>query len=218
MEIRSYINNDVLPVLPNYPIKMIAGMFSSCTNSHIPVVEENKLLGNISEEDMQAFDPDKRVSDYLYALDLFFVTEKTLWVDVLEAFARNNANVMPVLDSDGNYLGFYDLVDIVGIFKDTPFLNESGGVLVIEKGKADYSFSEIAQIVESNDGRLLGAFISDLENDRVQVTLKIASSGLNEILQTFRRYNYQVISEAEDDRYIESLRQRSDYLRRYLDI
>jgi hypothetical protein len=39
-------------------------------------------------------------------------------------------------------------------------------------GIKDYSFSEIAQIVEGNNARLLGAFITDAQNDLVEITLK----------------------------------------------
>jgi hypothetical protein len=89
---------------------------------------------------------------------------------------------------------------------------------VIEKGINDYSFSEISQIVESNNGKLLGAFISKMKPDLVQVTLKIGSTGLNEIIQTFRRYSYVIVSGHEEDSYLESLKERSDYLNKYLNI
>ncbi|EIJ38837.1 CBS domain-containing protein [Galbibacter orientalis] len=218
MNIHSYINNDILPLLPNYPVKMVRGMFSDCTNTHISVVEDNRLLGNISEDDVQGFDPEKKVSDYLYALDLFYVQKHTNWLDVLEAFAKYNANVLPVLDENNIYIGYYELIDIMNLFKETPFLNEPGGILIIEKGNIDYSFSEISQIVESNDGKLLGAFISDEEGDVTQITLKLGTSGLNNIIQAFRRYSYNIIAGNEEDSYIEALKDRSNYLDKFLKI
>lgn len=218
MNIHSYINNDVLPLLPNYPVKMVRGMFSDCTYTHIPVVEDHKLLGTVSEDDIQGFDPEKRISDYLYALDLFFVRKNTNWLDVLEAFAKCNANVMPVLDQDNTYIGYYELIDIMSLFKETPFLNEPGGVLIVEKGHKDYSFSEVSQIVESNNAKLLGAFISNEKDDITQITMKIGGGGLNEIIQTFRRYSYNIVAGIEEDSYMEDLKQRSNYLNKFLEI
>ena len=101
---------------------------------------------------------------------------------------------------------------------DSPFFSEAGGVLVIEKGINDYSFSEISQIVESNDGKLLGAFISKTDNDISQITLKIGQIGLSGIIQTFRRYSYNIVSGHEEDSYIESLKERSQYLDKYLNM
>jgi len=98
------------------------------------------------------------------------------------------------------------------------FFAEPGGILIVEKGYNDYSFSEISQIVESNNTKLLGAFISKTENDVVQITIKIGSSGLNDIIQTFRRYSYNIISGREEDTFMQDLKERSDYLNKYLNL
>ena len=72
--------------------------------------------------------------------------------------------------------------------------------------------------MESNNGKLLGVFITKIENDLVQLTLKISGMDLNEIIQGFRRYSYNIISGHDDDTFIETLKERSEYLRKYLDI
>ena len=88
----------------------------------------------------------------------------------------------------------------------------------MEKPIADYTMSEVAQIVESNNARLLGFFISEANLDKVQITLKVSLGGLSEIIQTFRRYNYDIISEHQEDKYLNILKDRSDYLDKYLNI
>ena len=82
----------------------------------------------------------------------------------------------------------------------------------------EYSFSQISQIVEGNNGRILGLFISDSTNGKIQITLKIAAGGMNEIIQTFRRYDYEIVSNHEEDNYINNLKERSEYLDKYLNI
>ncbi len=57
--------------------------------------------------------------------------------------------------------GYYELEDIVKFFHETPFLKEQGGIIVVEKSIIDYSMSQITQIVESNNGKLLGLFVSE---------------------------------------------------------
>jgi hypothetical protein len=46
--------------------------------------------------------------------------------------------------------------------------------------------------------------------------MKISLGAINEIIQSFRRYNYEIISEHQEDNYINSLKERSDYLDKYL--
>ena len=52
----------------------------------------------------------------------------------------------------------------------------------------------------------------------IQITIKIGSSGLNDIIQTFRRYSYNIISGHEEDIFIQNLKERSDYLKKYLNM
>lgn len=218
IKISSYISFDIEALTPEHSIADVMIKFASMTCTHLPVVENDFLIGNISEDDIQAFESSKKVGDYRYALDTFFVKKNTNWLDVLETFARNNSNLVPVLDDSNHYSGYYELIDIITLFNETPFLYEPGGVVIIEKGMKDYSFSEISQIVETNEGKLLGAFISDTKDDVVQITLKVGNTSLNSILQTLRRYNYNILVGNEDDMYMEGLKERSDYLKKFLNI
>ena len=219
MNLTDYIINDIKPLLATDKISDAQLVFNQLTYSHIPVKNENNFyVGCISENDAHCFDSSKQLKDYNYALEGFFVKDETNWLNILEAFAENSSNIMPVLNSTNEYLGYYELKDIIGLFNQTPFFSETGGILIIEKGLNDYSFSEVSQIVESNNGKLLGVFISKLENDMVQLTLKISGTDLNELIQSFRRYSYNIISGVDDDSFAETLKERSDYLKKYLDI
>jgi len=213
-----YIINDIKPFTVTANILELQNIFNQLTYSHIPVHKEGVYIGCISENDVHCFEGTKQISDYLYSLEPFFVRDSTNWLDILEAFALNNSNIMPVLDSKNTYIGYFELSDIMSLFNDTPFLSEAGGIIVVEKGQHDYSFSKICQIVESNDTKILGVFISKMENDMVQATIKIGHSGINAIVQTFRRYGYQVISKHEEDTFLEDLKERSNYLDKYLNI
>ena len=218
MPLSEYIINDIKPLQTTDKVDDVQQLFNQLTYSHIPIKKEDVYIGCMSETDAHCFESDKKITDYLYVLEGFFVRNQTLWLDVLEAFAQNDSNIMPVLDDKNNYVGYYELNDIISLFNDTPFFAEAGGIIIVEKGYNDYSFSEVCQIVESNNAKLLGAFISKIENDVVQITLKIGSAGLNEIIQSFRRYSYNIVSGHEDDVFLKNLKERSDYLDKYLNL
>ena len=218
MQLQDFVINDIKPLLITDKISDLKLLFNQLTYSHIPIMNEQIYLGCISETDVHCFESAISISDCKYAIEGFFVRPTTNWLDILEAFAQNDSNIMPVLDQNNTYLGYYELNDIMHLFNETPFFSELGGILIVEKGINDYSFSEISQIVESNDAKLLGAFISKMDGDLVQVTIKIGNASLNEVIQTFRRYSYNIISGHEDDSYIESLKERSQYLDKYLNM
>ena len=214
----NYIINDIKPFDILSPIKDVQSAFNQLTYSHIPVSKEGLYIGCISETDAHCFEGEKLLRDFPHAIEVFSVKKQTNWLDILEAFAISSSNIMPVLGENDRYLGYYELSDIMALFNNTPFLNEAGGIIVVEKGSSDYSFSEICQIVETNDGKILGAFISKIENDVTQATIKIGHTGMNAIVQTFRRYSYNVISQHQEDKMLKDLKDRSDYLNKYLNM
>lgn len=218
MQLQQFIINDIKPLNIDDTIGDLQLLFNQLTYSHIPIQNEGVYLGCISETDAHCFDSAQSIKDCNYTIEGFFVRPSTNWLDVLEAFAQNHCNIMPVLDAKNKYLGYYELNDIIHLFNETPFFAEPGGILIVEKGLQDYSFSEISQIVESNDAKLLGAFISKIESDVVEITLKIGNGSLNDVIQTFRRYSYNIVSGHEEDTYLESLKERSDYLNKYLNM
>ena len=218
METINYIINDIEPFDISANIKDVQTVFNQLTYSHVPVEKEGEFIGCVSENDAYCFDNTKLLCDYQYALEPFHVLEDTNWLDVLEAFALHNSNVMPVLGIDNKYLGYFELGDIMSLFNNTPFLNETGGIIVVEKGIQDYSFSEACQIVESNGTRIFGIFISKITENTVQLTVKVGHTAMNSIVQTFRRYKYNIISQHEEDKFVEDLKERSKYLDKYLNI
>jgi len=218
MPLNQFIINDLSPSSPETLVKELQAVFKQLTYSHVPILKDRVYLGCLSETDVYCFESDQIVSDVLYAIEGFFVRDSTVWLDVLDAFAQNDSNIMPVLDAQNNYLGYYPLNDIISLFNKTPFFSEPGGIIVVEKNYNDFSFSEISQIVESNNAKLLGAFISKTENNLTQITLKIGNSGLSSVFQAFRRYGYTIISGHEDDGFMRTLKERSAYLDKYLNL
>ncbi|RVT78589.1 CBS domain-containing protein [Flavobacterium sufflavum] len=218
MEITNYITNDFKPIDSQETIGTVRDFLVDFNFSHFPVVEEGIYIGSISTEDVETFEEHKKVADYKYSLETFFIRTNALWLEVLEVFAKNHSNLIPVLDENNKYVGYYEIEDIINFFHQTPFIKEQGAIVKIRKGILDYSMSQITQIVESNNGKLLGLFISESDIDSVEVTIKISSGAINEIIQTFRRYNYEIISEHHEDSYITNLKERSDYLDKYLNM
>ena len=213
-----YVLNDVAIRHFSDKIGDLQNDFNQLTYSHLPVENNGIYMGCISENDIRCFDAEKSIEDYQYALEGFFVRDTDYWLDILESFAQNNSNILPVLDGENEYLGYVELNEIMGIFNETPFLNEAGNIIVVEKGFKDYSLSEISQIVESSNVHVLGLFVSKIENDLAQITIKINPTGLNEVIQSLRRYGYNIISQHQEDAFNKNLRDRSKYLDKYLNI
>ena len=217
-QLSEYINNDFKPFSSAESIAVVHDFFAENTYSHFPILDNGVYLGSISAVDVETFESGEKLVNYLYAFEGFFVRESMNWLDILEVFARNNSNIVPILDETNKYIGYYEITDVIKFLNETPFLKETGGILIVEKPTADYSMSQITQIVESNNGKLLGVFVSEATAEKVQVTIKTTPGSMNEIIQSFRRYNYEIISEHHEDNYLNTLKERSEYLDKYLNM
>lgn len=217
-DITSYINNDLKAIDIKESISDVQVFFSDLTFSHFPVVEEEVYIGSIESDDIITFDSNKKIADYRYSLEGFFARNNMIWLEVLEVFAKNNTNLVPVLDETNKYIGYYEINDIMRFFHETPFLKEKGEIIIVKKRTMDFSISQLTQIIESNNGQILGLFVSDSDIEYSQITVKMGKGVVNEIIQTLRRYDYEIVSEHNEDNYINTLKERSDYLDKYLNI
>ncbi len=219
METTPYILNEYKGFTLQTTVLEAKSFFNETNFCSFPIVKNNKLVGLISENDIQGIDEnDKTLENFQALFVLFSIKEYENLLEIIKVFASNETNIIPVLNTSNEYIGYYDLIEILHIYNRTPFLNNDGVALILKKEIKDYSFSEISQIVESNNGNLLGVFISELNPTNVKIILKFSSQDVNKIIQSFRRYNYKVLSNHKEDFYLEELKDRTDYLQKYLNI
>jgi CBS domain-containing protein len=216
--LNTYLNTEIKPLKHSAPISEAQDLFEEVMYSHFPVTEEGVFIGCISKESVAFLNASALLNENRFHFERFFVRSTMIWLDVLEVFAKNETNLLPVLDEKNNYIGYYELEDVIRFLHETPFLKEEGGILIVAKEVNTFSMSQVAQIVESNQAKILGLFISNMAQNKVEITIKISQSGLNDIIQTFRRYDYEIISEHQEDSYLNGLKERSDYLDKYLNI
>jgi len=219
MNITDYILNEIKPLKLKSSFADAIELFDNYPITHFPVIENDKLLGSFAEDDIHTTNEnDHELVEHAHLLNSFFADEKATVLELLKIFADNDTNIIPVLNKNKDYIGYYDLRDVLDVFSTSPFMIEESETLIVEKLENDYSMSEISQIIESNSAKLLGCYISEKKNDFIQIILKIVSSDIHEIMHTFRRYEYKIISMHDNDIYLEDLKNRSEYLQKYLEM
>src|SRR5690606_28175051 len=164
MQLQSHIISTIPIFNIGDSMEEVIQFFENTTYSHVAIMENLEFLGVLDKNDLEIYRKDQKIEDYRHTLESFFVRDDTSWLDVLETFPRNEANILPVINGKHEVMGYYDLTDVVSVFIETPFFTEPGSIIVLAKGIKDYSFSEISQIVESNGARVIGGFISGMRN------------------------------------------------------
>ncbi|MEM1326091.1 MAG: CBS domain-containing protein [Bacteroidota bacterium] len=186
---------------------------------HLPIVNNEQLLGLISEDDILDFDAREAVGSYRLSLYRPFVRSHDHIYEVMRMMAQNELTVVPVVDYDDTYVGLVTQEDLLQYFARMDSFVSPGTILVLEMTKNDYSLSEIARIVESEGSSILSSFITtDAYSTKLEVTLKINAQYIQNIIATFERFNYNIKASFNESDYLETLQDRYDSLMNYLNV
>jgi predicted transcriptional regulator len=189
--------------------------------SHLPIVNNQDFLGLISDSDIYDMNqPEEPVGNHALALLKPYVFDDQHIFEVIGLASRLKLSVVPVLDHNNHYKGVVTTSDLIRHIAGISSMDQPGGLIVLELTERDYSLSQIAQIIESNNIRVLSMYItSPADSTKMEVTLKLNSNDLTSVLRTFERYNYDVKSWiAGDDSMDNFYSERLDLLMKYLNI
>ncbi len=162
--------------------------------SHLPIVQNKEYLGLISDSDIYDLnEPKEPVGKHQISLSKPYIKEQDHIYKALELYSNNHITIIPVLDKNKQYKGLILLPDLVQNIAELFALNYPGGIIVLEINANDYSLSEIAQIVEGNNAKILNMNISPVKKtEKILITLKINQDDIDSIIHTFERYEYHI--------------------------
>ena len=163
---------------------------------HLPIVNHREFLGLISDQDIYDLnDADEPVGNHTLSLKKPYVNEGQHIYELIEVLSRLDLSLVPVLNAEKHYLGVVTQEDLTKAFSHLSCMQSPGGIVVLEMNNNDYSLTEISNIVEGDDGKILSMYVSASKDpSRMQVTLKLNITDLTSILETFNRYNYHIFA------------------------
>jgi len=185
--------------------------------SHLAVVEDNKLLGIISEEDIwNMYDEGNKIKSICDKIEMFCMPLGRDVFEIVKYMDEHKLTLLPIM-GDGKYFGAITQQSVIEALASIVAIQESGGVIILEMNKKDYSMSEISQIVESNNLKILSAYVTDVdEKNNIKLTLKLNKIDIAAVIQTFERYKYNVAASYNYSENTDNLSDRFDSLMRYL--
>ncbi len=186
---------------------------------HLPIVNHRDFLGLISDADIYDLNnPDEPVGNHQLSLKKPYVNEGQHIYEVIELLSRLELTLVPVLNDEMHYLGVITQEDLTRKFTHLSAMQQPGGIIELEMIEHDYSLSEISQIVESNNAKILSLYVASSEDKaKLRVTLKINLTDLTSVIETFNRYNYTIVaSHMIDEDMNEFYQERFDVFLKYL--
>lgn len=214
------ITNEIPPLKTSDTGLKALGWMEEFKISHLPIVNHTDFLGMVSEEDIINYNaPDEALGSYRLSLAQPYVRNNQHIYEVIKLVADLNLSVIPVLDANQKYLGLITLRDLIQNLATLSSIKDPGGIIVLEVNERDYSLSQIAQIVESNDCKILSCYVNTIkDSSQMKVVIKVNRTDLRAVLATFNRYNYVIKGSYMEQGANDDMRDRYDMLMNYLDM
>lgn len=216
MLIQEYISKDFPAFEADASVEDALQVVEEFGFTHVFVKKGSSFLGGICKEFLEE-SPESKLEDLMMHLERFAITGESTILDSIKLFYTFNANVVPIINNKEKYLGYIAYDDVFSDLSKYPLFSERGAVLTVETSLKSYSMTEIAKIVEGNNAKFYGSFISLINDEIVQVTLKISNENLSSIDETFDRYGYHVVRKFYNDEKEDLIKDRYQYFQKYLE-
>ena len=214
------ISDIVVPLKTSDTVDTAISMMAEFKISHLPVVNNHAYLALVSEDDLLSdVDLDMPIGNLKLVLTRLMINDYQHIYDVIRMMSEHKLTLLPVVDSDENYVGAISLESLAANMAKMAAINQPGAIIVLEMTQNNYSLSEIAQIIESNDAKILSMYVTArIDSTIMDVILKINKQDLSSIMSTFNRYNYTVKASYGEEDDPEDLKDRYDSLMNYLNV
>lgn len=187
--------------------------------NHLPIVEGGEYIGLISDADiLDLTDPEAAIGTQELEPEKIFVKENQHIFEAIKLQSEENLSIIPVVAEDGKYIGSIAISNLIEKMAIISAANIPGSTLILEVDPRNYSLSEIAQIVEGNDAKVLSLFVNHVaETGMLDITLKIDKPDISGVVQTFQRYKYVIKSNFQlDQEYFDDLKSRYEAFMNFL--
>jgi len=188
--------------------------------SHLPVTENDIYIGIISEDEIYDKEAFEENIGNLGILKAPYIAASQHIFDALAVAAQFSIPIVPVVNSERKYLGSISSKKLIEALARITNVSTKGAVLVLEMGIHDYSMSEIARIVESENAKIISSYITEYEDStKMDVTLVVNKSEISPVIKSLERYGYKVNAFFSGSNMIEDFyRDRYELLMNYMNI
>lgn len=220
MLVSDLITDEIPPLKTTDSIEMALEWMEQFKVSHLALVKNRELIGLVSESDLLDYNkPEETFETAKIPILKPIIHHYQHFYELLKLMQSLNLTLVPVLDENEFYKGSISLKGIVQNLAGMTSVQNPGGVIVLELNQNDYSVTQIGNIVEGNDAKILSLHVSSIpDSTKLEVTIKVNREDLSRILQTFYRYNYTVKASYHYGDYETNMKDRLDEFMHFLNI
>ena len=218
MQASELISSSIISLHPDDDGSKALALMDDLRVTHLPVIRNKSYLGLISENEiLQWQSADELIEEHLPNLMAPFALSSQHLFDIIEILEVNSLSIVPVLSEEKKYVGAISNQKLLYTIAKSSAVQSIGGVIVLEMNQNDYSMSEIASIIESNNAKILSSYITSVpDSTKMELTIKVSITELDAIIADLKRFEYKVMASYNDGNSKDDMMERYKSLMRYL--
>ena len=218
MQAFELISSTIQPIPPDEDGERALELMNIFRVNHLAIVKNNFYLGVVSDKEIMNWNSKTEfIEEHLPNLASPHVLNNQHLFDIIEILEKNNLSVVPVLDKDKQFQGVITSRKLLYTIANSAAIQSVGGVIVLQMNNNDYSMTEIANIIENNNTKILSSYvISKKDSTEMELTIKLNKSDINDVIRDLQRYDYNVKASFKENDPNTDFLERYEQLMRYL--
>ncbi len=220
MLVHELINTALPQLQPEDTVATALQLINDFKLSHLPIVQEDRYLGLLSEDDLLNIENDSmQIENCRDDFAQVAVTIGNHLLNAVNVANRYQTNIVPVITENREYLGSISGGELLSVLGDFSGANEAGALVVLEMEAGRFSISEISRIVESDGASILHLNITSRPaSSLLQVTIHINKREISVIVAAFERYEYSIYYYSGEELFASEIDSNYKNLMNFLDI
>jgi acetoin utilization protein AcuB len=199
MKVSEWMTKDVISITKDRSIQECVNLMKRHSIRHLPVVEDGKLVGLVTEGDMRqiflaSLIEDLTIKDVMIS-DPITVSPDTEIEDAAKVIFYNKIGGLPVVDEEDRLLGIITVADILAAFIEIMGVLKATSRIDVILGDDPEAFEKVSSLIRDRGGEIVSVGISGHRIRRKRVYyFRLKKCNVRHLAKVLERAGYQVVS------------------------
>jgi acetoin utilization protein AcuB len=199
MKVSEWMTKDVISITKDRSIQECVNLMKRHSIRHLPVVEDGKLVGLVTEGDLRqiflaSLIEDLTIKDVMIS-DPITVSPDTEIEDAAKVIFYNKIGGLPVVDEEDRLLGIITAADILAAFIEIMGVLKATSRIDVILGDDPEAFEKVSSLIRDRGGEIVSVGISGHRIRRKRVYyFRLKKCNVRHLAKVLERAGYQVVS------------------------
>jgi acetoin utilization protein AcuB len=199
MKVGDWMVKDLVTITKGQTIQDCVDLMKKHSIRHLPVVEDGKLVGLVTEGDIRqvflaSLIEELRIQDVMITGPIT-VTPDTEIEDAAKIIHYNKIGGLPVVDEENRLRGIVTVADIMAAFIELLGVLKSSSRIDVVLGEDPEAFERVSGLIRSRGGEIMSVGVSGHRLRRKRVYFfRLKKCNVQYIAQVLEKAGYEVVS------------------------